>query len=449
MDEGFGYNILFIAIIVGMNAFFAAAETALVSCRPSRLREMAEEGHVGAQAAVSLLGNSERLLSVVQVGVTICSLALGVFGEKPVEELFVRAFAVESATGLVKTALTVVSVGLSYLLVTYVHVVLGEVVPKNVGIDKRERMAVIVSPVLLVFARVVGPFVYALEKSAAVLSNMIGVHGGQHGSHSVEELKIILSSSQREGLLDGFAEKAMQRLIELQEYLAREIMVPRNQIVSASADSSLDHLLRITNEHLHTRIPIYEGRPENLIGYVHVKDLLRVWEERRMATERRRAVRPFDLRRVVRPLPVVPESKPVVQLLDEFRANHSHLAMVVDEFGTIAGLVTVEDVVEQIFGEIEDEHDARRPNAIASGAEMVVEGTMPIRDLELQHGIQLPAEAGYETLAGFLMFRLGRIPRVGDAVVESGRSYQVVEMERNRVTKVRVVALVAPTVEGS
>lgn len=445
MGEGFGYNLLLIAFIVGLNAFFAAAETALVSCRPSKLRELAGEGHVGAQAALALLSNSERLLSVVQVGVTICSLALGVFGEKPVEELFVHTFTSMASTPLTKTILTVVSIAMSYLIVTYVHVVIGEVVPKNVGIDKRERLAVIVSPVLLVFSSIVRPFVYALEKSAAVLSRLIGVGGGQHGGHSVEELKIILNASQREGVLEGFAEKAMQRLIELQEYLTREIMVPRNQIVSASVDSSLDHLLRIANEQLNTRIPIYEGRPENFIGYVHVKDLLHVWEERRLATERRRKVRPFELRALVRPLHVVPESKPVVQLLDEFREGHTHLAIVVDEFGTTVGLVTVEDVVEQIFGEIEDEHDARRPRNIGPPAtEMTVDGTMPIRDLELHHGIELPAEGGYETLAGFIMFRLGRIPQTGDTVTEENRQYEVLEMERNRIVKVKILTIGPP-----
>lgn len=444
MAEAFGFNLLLIAIIVGLNAFFAAAETALVSSRPSRLREMAEQGNVGGQAAVLLLSNSERLLSVVQVGVTLCSLALGVFGEKPVEELFLHWFAGGATTPLMKTVLTVISIALAYLLTTYVHVVIGEVVPKNVGIDKRDRLAVIVAPVLLVFSRLVGPFVYALEKSAAVLSRLVGVKGGQHGGHSVEELKFILSASQREGVLEGFAEQAIQRLIELQEYLTREIMVPRNQIVSASVQSSLDHLLRIANEHLYTRLPIYEVRPENLTGYVHVKDLLRVWEERRLATERRRPVKPFELRRLLRALPIVPESKPVVQLLEMFRASHSHVAMVVDEFGSIVGMVSLEDVVEQVFGEIEDEHDARRPHIHDAAAELLVDGTIPIRDLELQYGIELRAEAGYETLAGFIMYRLGRIPRKDDAVEEQGRRYVVTGMDRNRVTKVRIEVFKVP-----
>lgn len=429
-------------LIVGMNAFFAASEVALVSSRHSRLKSMAEDGHVGAIAAVSLLANSERLLSVVQVGVTLCSLALGVVGEKPLEERLIAAFQPVAAPAWVGKVTTGLSMMLSYLIMTYLHVVIGEVVPKNAAIDKREQLSVIVAPVLLVFYRIVEPFVYVLEKSATFISRAIGFKGEQTGGHSVEELKFILSSSLREGVLQGFSEQAMQRLLELGEYLTREIMVPRNQIVSVPIDSTLDHLLHVSNEHQFTRLPVYEGRPEQLVGYVHVKDLLRVWEDRRTATERRRQVRQFEIRKHLRHLIVVPESKPVVELLDEFRRAHSHIAMVVDEFGTVAGLVTLEDVVEQILGEIEDEHDTRRPHTAQFTEELEVDGTIPIRDLELHYGIVLPAEdGGYETLAGFLLFKLGYIPRTGDHVVEDGRQYVIQQMDRNRVARVRILRM--------
>ncbi|MBI3682451.1 MAG: HlyC/CorC family transporter [Acidobacteria bacterium] len=438
MEGHLGYRILLMLFIVGLNAFFAASEVALVSSRQSRLKALAGEGHVGAHAALSLLANSERMLSVVQVGVTLCSLALGVVGEKPLEEQFIEWLHPLASTAMLKTVLTAVSTGLAYMIMTYMHVVIGEVVPKNAGIDKRERLAVVMAPALLVFYRVAEPFVYVLERSAAAFSRLIGVKGEQGGGHSVEELKFILSSSLREGVIQGFAEKAMQRLIELQDYLVREIMVPRNQVVSAPVDAALDQLLRLANEHQYTRLPVYEDSPEHLIGYVHVKDLLRVWEERRIATERRRAVRPFDLRRFLRKLPVAPESKPVVQLLDEFRATHSHIAMVVDEFGTTVGVVTLEDVVEQVFGEIEDEHDVRRPRIEGAAAVIHLDGTIPIRDLELQYGIELPAEGGYETLAGFLLYRLGFVPKAGDHVEENGRRYVIEEMNRHRIARVRV-----------
>lgn len=423
-----------------VNAFFAAAEVALVSSRLSRLKEMADDGNLGAHAAVTLLSNSERLLSVVQVGVTLASLALGVAAEKPLEGFLLETF---KPLGVYVTAqvVTVVSVVLSYLLMTFVHVVIGEVVPKNLGLEKSEQLAVVVAPVLVVFYRVMEPFVLVLERSAAAISRLMGLRGQKSGGHSVEELKFILSSSLREGVLEGITGNAIQRLIELKEYVAREIMVPRNHVISVSVETSLDHILRVANEHQYTRLPVYEGRPENLIGYLHSKDLLRVWEDRRIATERRRSVRPFELRRLVRTLPVVPESKPVAQLLDEFRTNHLHIAMVVDEFGTAVGILTLEDLVEQVFGEIEDEHDARRPHVHQAATVLNVDGTIPIRDLEMHYGIVLPAEGGYETLAGFLLFRLGYIPKVGDQVEEDERRYTIEQMERNRISQVRVEKL--------
>lgn len=447
MDGVSAYSFLLIAFIVALNAFFAAAEVALVSSRPSRLRALADEGNVGAEAAIKLLSNPEKLLSVVQVGVTLASLALGAAGEETLDTLFTGILR-PLKSPLTEKILPGVSYVLAFVIMTFMHVVIGEVIPKNVGIEMTHRLAILVAPPLLVFYRLAGPFVYVLEISAAWGSRMIGLKGsgGHGGGHSAEELKFILSSSLREGVLAGFAEQAMQRLIDLKDYLTREIMVPRTQLVSASVDSTLDNMLRIINEHQYTRLPIYEERPEQLIGYVHSKDLLRIWEERRVATERRRPVRPFELRRFLRKLLIVPESKPVVQLLDEFRKSHTHIAMVVDEFGTTVGVVTLEDVVEQVFGEIEDEHDLRRPVVRQEAATLHLDGTIPLRDLELQYGVELPVEAGYETLAGFMLFRFGYIPKAGDFVDQGSRRYVVEEMERNRIAKVRA-ELLAPVTQ--
>ncbi|MCS7024680.1 MAG: hemolysin family protein [Bryobacteraceae bacterium] len=435
--EGFGARFLASLLILLANAFFAASEVALVSSRVSRLRELAAGGNVGAQAAVNLLANSERLLSVVQVGVTLASLALGVTAEKPLEYWLIRSLT-PLGVYLPSSVVTGASILFSYLIMTYFHVVIGEVVPKNIAIEKSERLAVVVSPVLLVFYRIVEPFVLVLERSATAVSKALGLRGQKAGGHSVEELKFILSSSLREGVLEGFSGTSIQRLMDLQDYLTREIMVPRNQIVSVPVTATLDQLLSLANEHQYSRLPVYEGGPEHLIGYIHTKDLLRVWQERRLATEKRRSVRPFDLRWLLRTLPVVPESKPVLQLLDEFRQSHAHMAMVVDEFGTTVGIVSLEDVIEQVFGEIEDEHDVRRPSVTQGSSVLEVEGTIPIRDLELQYGILLPTEGGYETLAGFLLYKLGYIPKPGDAVEQDGRRYVVKEMDRNRIARVLV-----------
>lgn len=440
-DGNVAFRIIVIFFIILLNGFFAASEVALLSVRKSKLRQMAESGNVGAQAAMSLLENPERLLSVVQVGVTLASLGLGWAGEETIYNLLVAALH-PVMTPATSQILGGVAFALSFAIMSYGHVVLGEVVPKNLAIEKADRLAILVSPVLLVFYRVSEPFVLAIEKSALLVSRLIGLKGDSHGGgHSAEELKYIISTARADTGLHDFERDVLARVLELENYYAREIMVPRNAIASVSVDATLDQVLRQFLEHQYSRIPVYEQRPENIIGMVHYKDLIRVWEERRAATERRRPVRPFRLRRILTKPLVVPETKPLNQLIDEFRTNHTHMALVVDEFGTISGMVTFEDVLEQVFGEIEDEHDERRIRPPASNGELDLDGATPIRDLEMQYGIELPGDAGFETLAGFLLFQIGEIPRTGDVVDYGGRRFQILEMERNRIARVRIESL--------
>ena len=439
MDGMFGYRLLLLLVILALNGFFAGAEVALLSMRRSRVKAMAEEGQRGAQAAMSLLENPERLLSVVQVGVTLASLGLGWAGEDTVFGLFVRAFN-PILTPATAGILHGISFALSFLVMTFLHVVLGEVVPKNLALEKADRLAVLVSPVLLVFYRVSAPFVFVIERSASAVSRALGLKGETHGGgHSAEELKFIISTSVEHGHLLQFEQAAIQRLIELQNYAVREIMVPRKDILSAPVDASLDQLLQMMAESQYSRLPVYEGKPEQIIGILHFKDLVNVWQQRRRANESRRPAPQFELRRLLRKPMVVPESKLLSQLVDDFRTAHAHMAMVVDEFGTIVGLVTLEDVLEQIFGEIEDEHDIRRPELPpAEARELELDGSINIRDLEVHYGISVPVDAGFETLAGFLLFQLGRIPQVGDSVEHGDRSFRVLEMERNRIARVLV-----------
>ena len=321
---------------------------------------MAENGNVGAQAAMSLLENPGRLLSVTQVGVTLASLGLGWAGEETIFNILYKWM-----TPLITPATTTILHGfafaLSFVVMSFAHVVVGEVVPKNLAIEKADRLAVIVAPALLIFYRVSEPFVAVIEKSSGYLSRLIGLSGKEHGGgHSAEELRYIIRSSGSEGHLHTFEQEVLQRVLDLSEYSAREIMVPRTSIVSVSIDATLDQVLRLFLDHQYSRMPVYEKNSENLIGIVHFKDLIRLWEERRMFQERKRPVRPFRLRRILRKPLVVPETKPLNQLIDDFRKDRAHMAMVVDEFGTISGLVTMEDVLEQVFGEIEDEHDEQR-----------------------------------------------------------------------------------------
>jgi CBS domain containing-hemolysin-like protein len=238
--------------------------------------------------------------------------------------------------------------------------------------------------------------------------------------------------------MSQFEEASLSRLLELQNLSVREIMVPRNDIVSVSVEASLDHVLRTLTENQYTRIPVYESEPERIIGILHAKDLLPVWQRMRLAARMNTPAPPFRLRPLLRRHLVVPESKPLHQMIDEFRQARVHMALVVDEFGTIVGLVTMEDVFEQVFGEIEDEHDLRRPRPSLHSPAFELEGTISIRDLETQYGIMLPGNAGFETLAGFLLFRLGYIPNAGESVEYDGRRFTILEMEDKRIARVRI-----------
>jgi CBS domain containing-hemolysin-like protein len=438
VDLHLGYRLLLVLLVLALNAFLAASEVSLLSVRQSRLRQMADTGNRGAQIAMELMANPEQMLSTVQLGTTITSLGLGWAGEEALHDyLFglIRPWVgpqVESLLGAGVAAF-------AFLLITYLHVVIGEVVPKNLGIEKADRLAVLVAPPLMVFSRVAGPFVRVLERSAEVVSRWIGVKGaGTASSHSPEEIKFIVSASHKYGHLDSFEEEAMLHLLELRDLNAREIMTPRSGMVGAPADSSLDDLLRIFHENKYSRIPIYEQGMDRVVGIVYAKDVLDVWQQRRIARERRRPVPQFDIRHILRQPVVVPETKPLTQLIDTFRHSRSHLALVVDEFGTVAGMLTLEDVLEQIFGEIEDEHDVRIPPLPVAWDELDLEGTTPIRDLETHYQVELPTDAGFETLAGFLLFRLGRLPGVAETVEEGDLRFTVLEMDRNRIARVKV-----------
>lgn len=453
MDLHLGYRFLLVALIIVLNGFFSSAEVALLSVRQSRLRQMAEEGVVGAQAALSLLSNPERMLSVVQVGVTLASLGLGWAGEDTVFAVLV-GFVQPVATPQTSAVLHAVAFTISFLLITYLHVVIGEVVPKNLAIDKADRLAILVAPPLLVFSRVAGPFVTVIERSASVVSRAIGLRGeSQTASHTPEEIRFIVSAAQKHGFLFEVEEEAIARLLDLRELSAREIMTPRGAIAGAPKDSSLDDLLKAFHDNKYSRIPIYERSPEHVVGIVYAKDLLDVWQQRRRANQRRRPAPHFDLERLLRKPEVVPETKPVLQLIETFRSTGSHMALVVDEFGSVTGLVTLEDVLEQVFGEIADEHDVREPEQPDTWDELELEGTTRLRDLQIQYELELPVDADYETLAGFLLFRLGFIPSAGEVVEFSGFRFIVLEMDRNRIDRVKIERVTpeaeAPGGEGS
>ena len=443
------FRLLIVVLLIAVNGFFAGAEVSLLSVRHSRLRQMAADGQAGAQAALNLLANPGRLLSVTQVGVTLASLGLGWAGEDTVYQIL-STIGQPLAPLVGLKWLHGVSFVLAFLVISYFHVVVGEVVPKNMAIAKADRLAAVVAPALLVFYRISLPFVVTIERSASFLTRALGLKSAPHaGGHSAEELKLIVSSSRGLGYLPEEQEDMIHRVLDLSAISVREIMVPRHDVASISADASLDEVLQTMIDQRHSRLPVYEGAPEKIIGILHYKDLLPLWEERRAAIRAGRPSRAFRVRRLMRPHMVVPETKPLSQMLDEFRQGRSHMAMVVDEFGTIVGMLTVEDVLEQVVGRIEDEHDEKSQLRPPEANEVELDGATRIRDLESEFGVEIPAEAGFETLAGFLLYRLGEIPHVGQSVEYQERRFTVLAMERNRIARVRIEKLPESTMPAA
>lgn len=437
-------RLILLGLILAVNAFFAGAEVALLSVRDSRLRRLAEEGYSGAKVALALLAQPEKLLSVTQIGVTLASLGLGWAGEDTLYNLLLTLF----HPVLTPTMATFVHGGCfvaAFLAMTYCHVIIGEVVPKNLAIARADRIAIVVAPVLMVFYRVAAPFVAVIERTSSLLTRLAGARPSHRGGgHSAEELKLIVSSSRFSGVLPEVQEDMIHRVLDLEETSVREVMRPRHEIVSIPVSASLDEVLAAMVGSQHSRLPVWEGQPEHMAGVVYFKDLTRLWYERRKSIRDGAPVAPFNLRRIIRKPLIVPETKSVQEMLAEFQAGHTHMALIVDEFGTVAGLVTVEDVIEQIVGEITDEFDVAEdtPRAPANTSDEVeLEGATTIRDLASIYGIELPVNAGFETLAGYLLFRLGHIPAVGETIEFENREFTVTQMERNRIAQVRIRTL--------
>lgn len=432
-----GLRILLLGCILAINAFFAGAEVSLLTVRETRLRQLAEKGQSGARIALQLLSNPSRLLGVTQVGVTLASLGLGWAGEETLYQLVLAVFH-PLITRSMALAFHAVSFAGAFLVMTYLHVILGEVVPKNLAIHTADRLAVTVSPALMLFSRIAGPFVTVIERSVSAISRALGIRDAHHaGGHSPDEIRFIVSASRGAGHLPDAQGEIINRTLDLEDLSAREVMVGRNEIVSVSVGASLDEVLGQMIEEQHSRLPVWEGTPEQIVGMIFYKDLLPVWQERRRDIRAGRPPRVFRVRQMMRKPLIVPETKLLSDILREFQCGKSHMAIVVDEFGTVTGLLTLEDVLEQIVGEIEDEFDDAPQSPAEEAGDVVLDGATKIRDLESQHGFTVPAEAGFETLAGYLLFRLGHIPREGEIVDMDDRRFIVEKMERNRIARVR------------
>ena len=433
---------LLILGLVVLNAFFVAAEYALLSIRRSRLEQLVREGDARARLVQTLLADVGLLFSGIQLGITLASLLMGWLGERIVATAVERLL--EGSLSRV-TSLVVahsVSVGLAFLSITVLLMVLGELVPKALAYERAELASLVLARPMLFYLRLTQHLVQTLNWMANVVLHAIGQSPGRQPAllHTPEEVKLIVSAIRSRGLLGEEQEEMIHGVFDLHHVRVREIMVPWRRIVCLPLTRDVGALLDRIVEDRYSRIPIYETSPDHIVGILNTKDLLQVAHDRlhqgiTLAT-------PLDLRPLLKAPMIVPETMFLDQMLDEARRRRAQMALVVDEFGTFVGLVTLEDVLEQIVGEIHDEDD-QEEKAIASVNEnaLLVDATISLRDLAKDYELALPRAAGYETLAGFVLARLGIIPLGGETFVFEDRRYTVVEMEGRRVSRVKIEQL--------
>ena len=437
---------IMVAFFILANSFFVAAEFALVSIRETRVQQLIAHGRPGARTVLQLKRSMDDFLPAVQLGVTLAALALGWIGEPAVAEVLERAasFVMPRMTGHLAFYSNAAAVTIAFALITYFEVLLGELVPKSLALQRTERIALAVAGPMDVFMRMTRPGVKLMNRSATLVLRLFRAPlQGEGAVHSPEELKLIATATRRMGLLPSFQEEIIHRAIELSHVVVREIMTPRGKIFSLPANLPLEQAsARIVDEQ-HTRVPVFdpERGPEHIIGIVHSKDVSRLMHFRATALGLgARGESGMTLRDVMREVLFIPETKLAVELLQEFQERRRHIAIVVDEFGTTVGLVTAEDALEQVVGELDDEFDisTRASMLSATGGVVVLDGSTTLRDLTTQLGWPFPRTPGVETLAGFLLAELGHIPQVGESVVHAGRVFRVAELAGRRIAKVKV-----------
>ncbi len=438
-----------IVVLILCNAFFVAAEFALVSLRRTRVQQLIEKDHPGARTVADLQANLDEFLPAVQLGVTLASLTLGWLGEPFVARLLLPWFSLLPHARLYGG---VVAAVVAFCLITYLEVIFGELVPKSLALRQGEKMALAIAEPIALFMRITRPVVHLMNRSAEVVLRLFRLSRvPERSAHSPEELKLIATATRHMGLLPEKQETIIHRVLDLDTITVREIMTPRQKIFSLPANLSLAEANARITQVQRSRVPVYDPAvgPEHIIGVVYAKDLARwmhfqtviqnVTQNAPHAALTRGEENEVRLAQWMHDVLVVPETKTVSDLLTEFQERRRHLAIVVDEFGSVTGLVTVEDALEQIVGEMEDEFDVREGSMqkLSSGM-IVLHGSVTLRDLETQMGWRLPHDGGVETLAGFLLVHMQKIPVVGDSIVEDGRRFTVAAVEDRRITRVRV-----------
>ena len=436
-------RVLLIIALVAANAFFAAAEFALVSVRETRIEQLIQARRIGARILQRLHRRLDEVVTGVQLGVTIVSLTLGWIGE-PMVAHFVEGLSFLQRVPHALVYAHGIAIAIAFGLITFMHVILGELVPKSLALQRAEQVALAVAAPMEVFLTLTRPLIFIMGSSASSVLRMFGLRRmRQRPVHSPDEVKIIVSASRELEQITPAQEEMVHHALDLENITVREVMVPRPDIFSLPGNLILQDAIDRVVEEQHSRIPVYDPQsgPEHIIGILYSKDLMR-WAGLRLAT---RAIpmpsRIADMKisQIMHDAMVVPETKPLAELLEEFKERKRHMAIVVDEFGSTTGLITTEDILEQLVGEIEDEYDVALPAGQVAGSKtLALEGTTGLRDLESQYDLLLPRDAGFETLAGFMLSKLQKIPAVGDTCYYGGRRFTVEEMEGHRIARVKI-----------
>jgi putative hemolysin len=427
-----------IFILIAINAFFAAVEFSLVAARHPRIRQLVRHGNVRARVVEALAADMSTVISGVQVGITLTSLALGYLGEETlagVLDPIFREVPGRYAAIAAHTAALIVAFG----LLTVLQVVLGELVPKTLSLAQAERVALLVARPFQWFLNTFRWAIVLLNAFAGKFVKALGVKTPRAHSavRSEEELRILVEQARERGVLAPAEERFIHGAINLGDVQVREIMVPRPDIHALPADATLEDVMKIIAITQRSRIPVYQGTLDHVLGFAHIKDLLWILLDRARRAEEGQPPTEFHLKNVLREVLIVPETKRAIELLVEFRTRRTGLAMAVDEFGTILGLVTLEDILEQLVGEIHDEFDVvEHPLALADGS-VIFDASLKIHDL-IQFHVNLPEDFVYETLAGFVLSHLGFLPRGGESFEDHGYRFTIIEMEGRRIARVKI-----------
>ena len=419
-------ELLGVAALILLNGFFVAAEYGLVTARRTRIVELQHQGDRRARGVLRITGDPPRFIAAMQLGVTLTSLAIGALGE----HVLTHEFDTWMATAL--------AIALAYLILTFFHVVIGELVPKGVALGHKEGTALRVAAPVRAFFVLAQPFIWVLEGATELVLRVFGVEppGAERDVLSEAELRMLVSRSTREGEIEEGEQQMIDKVFDFGDQQAAEVMVATPDVIAISVVMPPEKALETVLDHPYTRYPVYRDTIDDVVGVLHVRDLFIAIHDRGIAN--------VHLGELLRPVYVVPETKDLASLLQEFRRTKNHFAVVVDEYGATAGICTLEDLIEEIVGEIEDEFDvADEPIVQVDHDTWRLDGRFPIDEFNERFGTDLPEE-DFHTVAGFVFGQLGRAPERGDDVAYDGLRFDVLEVEGNRIEQLAVTFVDRP-----